>query len=151
MRIRTPSAISSGRSRIALANSTVEKTLIVSLRGVRGGDAGCGARRSNLDLRSFDAARRLLRRHCPSPLSPTLTPRNDNSEVCQQSQWSAIRSAPPALPKKPVPVEVLGSLSGPERVYPTLMRPWEVPEVSLRLRVRCRSEASILSGFSLAE
>jgi len=30
-------------------------------------------------------ARRLLRRHCPSPLSPALTPRNDDSEVCQQS------------------------------------------------------------------
>jgi len=30
-------------------------------------------------------ARRLLRRHCPSPLSSTLTPRNDNSEVLQQS------------------------------------------------------------------
>jgi len=30
-------------------------------------------------------ARRLLRRHYPSPLSPTLTPRNDNSEVFQQS------------------------------------------------------------------
>ena len=26
-------------------------------------------------------ARRLLRRHRPSPLSPTLTPRNDHSEV----------------------------------------------------------------------
>ncbi len=26
-------------------------------------------------------ARRLLRRHCPFPLSPVLTPRNDNSEV----------------------------------------------------------------------
>jgi hypothetical protein len=26
-------------------------------------------------------ARRLLRRHYPSPLSPTLTPRNDNSQV----------------------------------------------------------------------
>jgi len=25
--------------------------------------------------------RRLLRRHCPYPLSPALTPRNDNSEV----------------------------------------------------------------------
>ena len=31
-------------------------------------------------------ANRLLRRHCPSPLSPTLTPRNDNSEAFQQSQ-----------------------------------------------------------------
>jgi hypothetical protein len=30
-------------------------------------------------------ARRLLRRHCPSPLSPALTPRNDNSEAFQQS------------------------------------------------------------------
>ena len=30
-------------------------------------------------------ARGLLRRHCPSPLSPALTPRNDNSEVFQQS------------------------------------------------------------------
>ena len=29
--------------------------------------------------------RRLLRRHCPSPLSPSLTPRNNNSEVFQQS------------------------------------------------------------------
>ncbi len=29
--------------------------------------------------------RRLFRRHCPSPLSPALTPRNDNSEVFQQS------------------------------------------------------------------
>ena len=29
-------------------------------------------------------ARRLLRRHSPSPLSPALTPRNDNSEVFQQ-------------------------------------------------------------------
>jgi len=31
-------------------------------------------------------ARRLLRRHCPSPLSPALTSRNDNSEVFQQPQ-----------------------------------------------------------------
>ncbi len=30
-------------------------------------------------------ARRLLRRHYPSPPSPTLTPRNDNSEVFHQS------------------------------------------------------------------
>jgi hypothetical protein len=30
-------------------------------------------------------ARRLLRRHCPSPLSPTLTPPNDNPEVFQKS------------------------------------------------------------------
>jgi len=29
-------------------------------------------------------ARRLLRRHCPSPLSPALRTRNDNSEVFQQ-------------------------------------------------------------------
>ena len=33
-------------------------------------------------------ARRLLRRHCPSPLSPTLTPRNDHSEVFQQRHES---------------------------------------------------------------
>ncbi len=33
-------------------------------------------------------ARRLLRRHCPSPLTPTLTPRNDNSEVVQQFDYS---------------------------------------------------------------
>jgi len=33
-------------------------------------------------------ARRLLRRHCPSPLSPALTPRNDNSEVFQQSHYA---------------------------------------------------------------
>gem|GEM_PF-2514303 len=30
-------------------------------------------------------ARRLLRRHCPSTLPPTMTPRNDNSEILQQS------------------------------------------------------------------
>ena len=30
-------------------------------------------------------ARRLLRRHCPSPLSPAPTPRNDNFEVFRQS------------------------------------------------------------------
>ena len=30
-------------------------------------------------------ARRLLRRHCPSLPSPTLTPRNDSPEVFQQS------------------------------------------------------------------
>ncbi len=30
-------------------------------------------------------ARRLLRRHCPFSLSPTLTPRNANSEVFQHS------------------------------------------------------------------
>jgi len=29
--------------------------------------------------------RRLLRRHCPSPLSPALTPRNDYSEVFNSS------------------------------------------------------------------
>jgi hypothetical protein len=31
-------------------------------------------------------ARRLLRRHYPSPLSPALTPRNDSSEILQQSR-----------------------------------------------------------------
>jgi hypothetical protein len=30
-------------------------------------------------------ARRLLRRHCPSLPTPTLTPRNDNSDVFRQS------------------------------------------------------------------
>ena len=29
--------------------------------------------------------RRLLRRHCPSTPPPTMTPRNDDSEVFQQS------------------------------------------------------------------
>jgi hypothetical protein len=38
-------------------------------------------------------ARRLLRRHCPSPLSPTLTPRNDNSEVFQQSPCCGLIAA----------------------------------------------------------
>ena len=45
-------------------------------------------------------ARRLLRRHCPSRLSPTLTPRNDNSEVFLQSLAGGV----------PVERIVLGSL-----------------------------------------
>jgi hypothetical protein len=38
-------------------------------------------------------ARRLLRRHCPSPLSPAPTPRNDNSEVFQQYHQMSVVSS----------------------------------------------------------
>ncbi len=41
-------------------------------------------------------ARRLLRRHYPFPLSPALTPRNDNSEVFQKSLNGGTKKSKPA-------------------------------------------------------
>jgi len=46
---------------------TVENTQTVSLRGVRRGDAGWGARRSNLDLRSLDKGAQIASSSLPSP------------------------------------------------------------------------------------
>jgi hypothetical protein len=68
------------------ANWDVERAKFVSLRGVRRGDAGWGARRSNLDLRSFDVGAQIA-----SSSRTCGTPRNDNSEVIQQSQLSGLR------------------------------------------------------------
>jgi hypothetical protein len=60
-------------------------------------------------------ARRLLRRHCPSPPSSALTPRNDDSEVFQQSPCGGF-----------APIEANGRAPSELLFHPMFMR---VPSV----------------------